>query len=44
MRLLYADFAGEQGKGVLSYNDVLEATSLHRHLTGFYGGYIERSV
>ena len=32
MRLLYVDFEGEQSKGVLSYNDVLEAHKLNGHI------------
>ena len=32
MRLLYVDFVGEQSKGVLSYNDVLEAHKLIGHI------------
>ena len=32
MGLLYVDFVGEQSKGVLSYNDVLEAHKLIGHI------------
>ena len=32
MRLLYVDFVEEQSKGVLSYNDVLEAHKLIGHI------------
>ena len=32
MRLLYVDSVGEQSKGVLSYNDVLEAHRLIGHI------------
>ena len=32
MELLYANFVGEQSKGVLSYNEVLEAHKLVGHI------------